>query len=118
MARGFGLRDYKYMLNTSKANQTRLYTPYEYKNRDLGTIGFSNYLVRNILFAIRETQISEDPEDGRKWLYSEMQDYWERRELILDIFRYIDSRCHFLEHWKSDITALELLIGRIENDRV
>ncbi len=28
MARGFGLREYKYMLNTSKANQTRLYTPY------------------------------------------------------------------------------------------
>lgn len=118
MARGFGLRDYKYMLNTSKANQTRLYTPFEYRNRDLGTEGFSNSLIRNILFAIRETQISEDPEDGRKWLYTELKDYWERRELILDIFRYIDSRCHFLEHWKSDIAALELLIGRIENDRV
>lgn len=118
MARGFGLRDYKYMLNTSKVNQARLYTPFEYKNRDLGTEGFSNSLVRNILFAIRETQISEDPEDGRKWLYTELQDYWERRELILDIFRYIDSRCHFQEHWKSDIAALELLIGRIENDRV
>ena len=118
MARGFGLRDYKYMLNTSKANQTRLLTPFEYKNRDLGTEGFSNSLLRNILFAIRETQISEDPEDGRKWLYTELTDYWDRRELILDIFRYIDSRCHFLEHWKLDITALELLIGRIENDRV
>ena len=118
MARGFGLREYRYMLNTSKANQTRLYTPIEYKNRDLGTEGFSNSLVRNILFAIRETNTSENPEEGRKWLHTELPDYWEKREFILDIFRYIDSRCHYLEYWKSDVIALELLIGKIENDRV
>ncbi|MCX6251133.1 MAG: DUF1156 domain-containing protein [Bacteroidetes bacterium] len=118
MARGFGLHDYRYMLNTNKANQTRLYTSIEFKNRDLGTEGFSNSLVRNILFAIHETSINEDPMTGRNWLHTELADYWERRELILDIFRYIDSRCHYLEHWKGDITALDLLKGRIENDRV
>jgi hypothetical protein len=119
MARGFGVRDYRPMLNTVKANQTRLITPTEYGSRDLGNEGFSGSLVRNILFAIRETRANDDPQAGRNWLFTELKDfYWEQRELMVAIFRYIDSRCRYLEQWKEDIAALALLSGRIENDHI
>lgn len=119
MARGFGLRDYRPMLNTAKANQTRLITPAEYGSRDLGNEGFSGSLVRNILFAIRETRVNDDPQAGRNWLFTELNDlYWDQRELMVAIFRYIDSRCRYLEHWKEDVAALALLSGRIENDHI
>lgn len=119
MARGFGVREYRSMLNTAKANQTRLFTPFEYGTKDLSGDGFGNSLVRNILFAVRETMVNDDPQAGRNWLFTELNDfYWEKRELMMALFRYIDSRCHFLEQWKEDIAALTLLAGRIENDHI
>ena len=66
MARGFGLREYKHMLNSGKANMTRLRTPIEFKNRELGSEGFGSSLTRNILFAIYETQKTGRSSHGKK----------------------------------------------------
>ena len=118
MARGFGLREYKHMLNSGKANMTRLRTPIEFKNRELGNEGFGSSLTRNILFAIYETQKTEDPRMGRNWLHNELKDYWGNRQLILHILRYIGLNAQPIEHWKNDVEALELLKGFVENDSV
>ncbi len=41
-ARSFGVRHYSFMLQSSKANQTRLKTATEFKRRDWGTEGFGS----------------------------------------------------------------------------
>ena len=51
-ARGFGVRDYRFMLESGKANQTRLKTATEFKRRDWGTEGFGSTLLRHALFAV------------------------------------------------------------------
>lgn len=118
MARGFGLREYKHMLNSGKANMTRLRTPIEFKNRELGSEGFGSSLSRNILFAIFETHKTEDPRMGRNWLHNELPDYWGNRQLILHILRYIELNAEPISHWEEDVEALRLLKGFVENDSV
>jgi putative DNA methylase len=54
-ARGFGVRDYRFMLESGKANQTRLKTATEFKRRDWGTEGFGSSLLRHCLFAVYQT---------------------------------------------------------------
>jgi len=118
MARGFGLREYTYILNSGKANMTRLKTPIEFKNKELSSEGFGKSITRNILFAIYETHKTEDPQMGRNWLHNELPGYWENRQLILHILIYIQLNTTPIEHWQKDITALELLKGFVENDSI
>ncbi len=118
MARGFGLREYKNLLGSGKANMARLRTPLEFKNRDLGSDGFGSSLTRNILFAIYETHQTEDPQMGRNWLHNELPDYWGNRQLILHILTFIVRHVEHIEHWSLDMEALSLLMGRIENDHI
>lgn len=118
MARGFGLREYKHVLNSGKANMTRLRTPIEFKNRELGTEGFGGTLTRNILFAIYETKKTEDPRMGRNWLHNELRDYWGNRQLILHILKYMERNSEPIPHWADDVDALKLLQGFVANDSV
>lgn len=118
MARGFGLREYKQLLNSSQANLTRLKTAIEFKNRELGSEGFGSSLSRNILFAIYETHKTEEPQMGRNWLLNELPDYWGNRQLILHILNYIEFNAEPIPHWEKDIKALKLLKGFLENDSI
>lgn len=45
-ARGFGARDYRWLLGSGAANQTQLKTPSELKGRDLSGVGFAGSLLR------------------------------------------------------------------------
>ena len=51
-ARGFGVRDYRFMLRTGKANETRLKTATEFQRRELGESPFGQSLVRHALYAV------------------------------------------------------------------
>ena len=82
LARGFGVKEYKYLLSSSVANQARLKTSLEFNNRYLGDAGFGSSLVRNALFAIREVIKTEDVQKGKNWLKNEIQDYWNSKEII------------------------------------
>lgn len=118
MARGYGLHEYTYLLNTSKANQTRLKSALEFKNKELGKDGFGSLLTRQILFAIYETARTEDPAEGRNWLYNEWPGYWEDRQLMLHLLQYIIAKCSHIDHWQEEVEAAELLKGYLENDTV
>lgn len=115
MARGYGLREYRHLLKV-KANQTRLITPLEYKNKELSGDGFGSSLSRQILFAIHETHKAESPVEGRNWLYHEWPDYWNSRRLILAILEYLINKTKDIKHWANDVEAAELLKGYLEND--
>jgi putative DNA methylase len=116
MARGFNIREYRNLLHNDKANITRLKSASEYGNKELGGEGFGNSLLRQVLFAIRETTKKENPLEGRNWLYTELEDYWGNRQKILQLIRYIISKTQTLPDWQKDNNAALLLAGFVEND--
>ncbi len=115
-AKGFGLREYTNMLESGKANETRLRTAGEFKRRELGTPGFGSTLMRHILFAVYKARETEKMDDSMRWLKDEVADYWQQKQAILSILRYI-SRLP-IEHWKDDAYWAGLLAGTVENDGV
>ncbi|MCB0784565.1 MAG: DUF1156 domain-containing protein [Flavobacteriales bacterium] len=119
MARGFGVEDYKDLMESGGANATRLRTAIEFRNRMLGGTGFDGSLVRHILFAIRETHRAQDPAEGRNYLHQEPTvDYWNARQRIVQLLAYLERQTEGLPHWAEDREALRLLKGFVENDRV
>lgn len=118
MARGYGLHEYAHLLNTAKANQTRLKTALEFKNKELGKEGFGALLTRQLLFAIHETARTENPAEGRNWLYNEWPGYWDDRQLMLQVLQYLIGKCAHIDHWHKDVAAADLLKGYLENDTV
>jgi hypothetical protein len=119
MARGFGLGDYRQMMETGKANETRLRTPIEFKNKQLGSEGFGSTLLRHLLFAIKETHEADDPRIGRDYLHQEPSvNYWENRQRLVQLLDYMDTRTSYIPHWKADVEALRNLRGFVQNDRV
>jgi len=121
LARGFGLKDYQTLLAAVKANETRLKTPTEFANKSLNTdkdTGFSNSLVRNILFAIREAARTGEVKDGKNWLKTEIPDYWHYRKTIIEILKYLATMGIKLKDWQKDAEAARLVAGAVENDTV
>lgn len=120
LARGFGATEYKDLLATTKANQTRLKTASELGRKSLSGSGFGSSLVRQCLFAVHLTVKNEDTREGLNWFHTELSDYWSIRERISLILEYI-ARLRFLapmEHWYPDANAAQILAGAVRNDHV
>ena len=116
LARGFGIKVYKHLLSSGKANQTQLKTATEFSTRVLSESGFGASLVRNALFAVREVVDSEKIQGGKTWLRDEVPDYWNYRKSLIEILRYISKMEYSGERWKVDARAARLLAGALEND--
>ena len=119
LARGFGIRDYRSLQQTGRANKTRLKTASEFRDRDVGGAGFSSSLVRQILFAIRQTRQEENTAAGKVWL-REYHGYWERRKDIIAILKYISAfgSIGSMPQWKEDAEAARLLAVVVEQDHL
>jgi len=118
LARGFGIRQYGHLLKSGKANETRLMTATEFGAKGLHDEGFGQTMLRNILFAIRETQKEDSPKVGRNWLHTELPDYWNVKQRIVLILQYISRIAMQIDDWSGDLHAARLLAGYIENDHV
>lgn len=119
LARGFGIREYKNLQQSDKANETRLKTASEFKDRDVGGEGFSSSLVRNVLFAIRQTRQEEDTSAGKVWL-REYPGYWEKRKEILELLRYFAAlgMNTNMEQWQEDSKTAKMLSVVVEQDHI
>jgi putative DNA methylase len=118
-ARGFGIRDYRGLLGSGAANQTRLKTPGELKGRDLSGEGFAGSLLRQILFAMYKTAEEDDPRPGLDYLKQEIPHYWDRRQTIIALLNYLSQKpSPAMTHWKKDVEAAHLLLGAVEGDGV
>ncbi len=116
-ARGFGVKDYTAMLASGNANEARLKTASEFKNRELGSAGFGSSLLRQCLFAIYTVRDNEKAAAGLRWLKDETPgDYWSQRSIMLVLLRYIERLP--MPHWREDAAAAHLLAGIVENDTV
>lgn len=118
LARGFGVKEYKSLLSSGKANQTRLKTATEFGSRQLADIGFGATLVRNSLFAIREVVRTGEAQTGKNWLRNEVQNYWNQRKTLIEILRYLSTMAIKMEHWQVDAKVARLLAGAVENDSI
>ena len=115
-ARGFGVRDYRTMLRTGKANETRLKTATELERRDLGESAFGASLVRHALYGVWRAAEAGEVNCSLTWLRDELPDYWPQREALTAILRYLAARES--DHWRTDADAARLLAGAVENDHV
>lgn len=118
LARGFRVRSYQELLEAGRANQTRLRTPTEFGRRDLGGAGFAGSLLRQVLFAVRETARTDAPVEGRAWLRAEVPNYWDKRGNIVALLEYLARMGFRLGHWEQDAKAAGLLAGAVRNDHV
>ena len=115
-ARGFGVRDYRFMLRTGKANETRLKTASEFQRSDLSGSPFSASLVRHALYAIWRATATGEVTESLNWLRTELPGYWPQREALIDVLRYL-ARTE-IGHWRQDATAARIVAGAVENDHV
>ena len=116
-ARGFGVRDYRMLLGTGKANETRLKTATEFENRELGDSAFGRSLVRQALYAVMRTaQSDNDPADSLNWLRTELPDYWPQREALTAVLQYMATIG--IDHWRQDAAAAQIVAGAVDNDHV
>ena len=115
-ARGFGVHDYRFLLHTGRANETRLKTASEFGRQHLGDPPFGASLVRHALYAVWRATGTEDTADSLTWLRTELKDYWPRRETLVGILRYLGAIQ--IGHWRDDAKAAGLVAGAVENDHV
>ena len=115
-ARGFGVRDYRFMLRSRKANETRLKTGSEFQRRGLDDSAFGQSLVRHALYAVWRAAQSGEVAPSLTWLRTELPDYWPRREALAVVLRYLGAID--IAHWSADAEAAVLVAGAVENDHV
>jgi putative DNA methylase len=121
MARGFGVKEFKEMLFSTKANHVRFKTPSEFGNRGLGnTDGFGNKLLRQVLMAIAQSEKEQNGQVGKAWLKNEVDGYWTKRTTIIELLKYLNTPEHIdhMQHWESPSTYAKYLVELISNDGV
>lgn len=123
LARGYGAGPHRELYASRTANRVRFKTASEFAGRDLGRIGedgFRGTLLRQLLFAVYETASDpeRDPRNARRYLRQELSDYWQSRLHLVELLRFLGNRVEMLPHWRSDLDALRLLQGSLENDSV
>jgi len=121
LARGFGVKEYKDLLASTRANQSRLKTAMEFGMRGLsGSDSFSNSLLRNVLAALHQAIKAEDTMQGRNWLRNELLNYWSQRNTVVAILEFISALGNIenMQHWREEARYARLLAELIRSDGV
>ena len=121
LARGFGVVDYKELMENFKANTARLKTPSDFKMAFLNNSGFSSTLTRHILVALNETTQSKSTVEGRNYLrtvYNKGNEYWYKKPLMQEILSFI-AKLEFVDHmphWKEHAYSAKILKEALKNE--
>jgi hypothetical protein len=120
-ARSYGAGDYRELLASTEANRVRLKTPSEFAGRGLDGQGFAGSLLRRLLYAVYSvaTHPERDPRPARQYLHQEVAGYWDARQTIIALLRFLADKPQpqsGMAHWATDVTAARLLLGSVEND--
>lgn len=143
LARGFGVTDIRPLLQSDKANGTRMVTPSDLGSTHLASLEgaaqnptmqiprrgraasgaphpFALSPLRHLLFAIRETTGADDnPEPGRQYLRDTFgQGYWNQRDRFIGLLEWFArlGNSAGMEEWHEDAQAARVLSGRLRND--
>ncbi len=118
LARGFGVREFRPLLQASTANSTRVKTPGEFGRRDLSGDGFGGTKLRQLVFAVHTTRSNETPDAGLRYLKDEVANYWGERQRLIAVLDWLAElgRAEGMDHWLEDSEAARLLAGRLRGD--
>ena len=121
LAKGFGVNEYNWMLGSTKANSARVKTPKEFAMRNINDNSvFGQSLLRHALASIYIALKEDNSNKGLNWLKSEVTDYWNNRNILVEILNYlskvevIDS----MEQWKECAHEAFILKNLVENDSI
>jgi adenine-specific DNA methylase len=120
LARGFGVKDYKDYIASVKANNARLKTATELGTRAFSQSTFLNTILRNIFLALNQAIKEENALNGKNWLRNELINYWNSRNIIIEILEFI-SRFEFIQnmsHWKDEAVYSKLIKELVRNDGI
>ena len=121
MARGFGIKDYKNLLASTKANRVRLKTSKELGTKMLrNNDDFSDTLVRHLLMAFYQAIKAEDAFQARSYLKSDYPDYDNARTTFISLCEYFENLEHLddLEHRYAEANMAKFLIQLLKDDGV
>ena len=123
LARGFGVKDYTPMLGSIKANEVRMKTPSEYKNRNATGDGFDSSVLRHVLLAIFLAVKEENSFEGRNYLrskYLDNNEYWALRTKLVTMLSFLSQAVgnDNMAHWQKDAEYASLLKEAVKNDSV
>lgn len=121
LAKGFGVKEYKNLLASTRANKARLKTAMEFGMRGMSSKDrFGSSLLRNVLAALHQAIKGEDTLKGRNWLKNELPNYWSQRNTIIELLDYISTLEHIetMPHWKEEARYAKLLRELVKNDGV
>ena len=122
-ARGFSISGYSQMMANEKANTARLKSPVEMAGRTISDVpDFENSIMRTIFEGIY-VGVKEDnnPNKALGFIKSEMQDYWDKREMIQQILRFlvdIKDISNMQEHWGESSEMADLLLTLVSHDSI
>jgi hypothetical protein len=120
-ARGFGLREFRDLLESEAANETRLRTPSELKGRDLETGPVGGTVLRRALYAVYQTASQDfDPGPAVAWLRGKYPGitFFDVRLPMAKMLRYLAEKPsqERMPHWKKDAEAAHILAVRLESE--
>lgn len=120
-ARGFGVREFRSLLHSDQANETRLRTPSELKGRVLETGPMGGTPLRCALYALYQTAAENlNPAPAVGWLRSKYPGmlFFDQRQRLVKLLRFLAGKPggERMPHWKRDSEAAYLLAARLENE--
>lgn len=115
-ARAFGLDDHPRLLASGEANDARLKWAADFRGRELGEGDFGTTIVRHILFGIYTVMSEESARKAVIYLQQEVPDYWRRRQMIVEIARFLAARK--IVGKETECAAAEVLAGAVAVDRI
>jgi len=115
LARGLGVKNYSDFLENSRANEARLMTPTEWK---LKSAENSFGLLRKVFAAIFIGRKEDDPNKGRFYLKSKVDDYPDQYRMLLSLCVYLAALQHDLAEtgWKDDGAHAARLLNSLKAD--
>ncbi|MGE5604090.1 MAG: DNA methylase, partial [Bacteroidota bacterium] len=121
LARGFGVSEYKSFMENAKANTARFKTAIEFGSRNIkDDSGFGSSLMRNVYMAIYLADKEGNAQAGKNWLRNEVEDYWNKRDRICEMLKYIATFEHInnMEHWHSGAALANIIKELVANDGI
>jgi putative DNA methylase len=114
-AKAFRIDNYNSMMASTKANDARLKTGYEFKKTEFeGEFGQSG--LRAVLFALYELQKELDSDEVMSHLRDMVVGYHSRRDTLKALVHYIAAKREKTAPQEAE--AARILLGRIQNERL
>ena len=70
--------------------------------------------------AIAQSEKEQNAQAGRAWLKNEVENYWDKRQTIMELLLYLSTTEHIdhMQHWENPAMYAKYLVELLRNDGV